>query len=96
MNIIGTLKPATPGQKYVTWREGKRQIRALLAKAKIKPVGTFRARKVNRNQFTLNVEGGGFVTATRQPNADVSIQTVEAVNAKELSAKLMADILAQG
>jgi len=96
MNIIGTLKAATPGQKYVTWREGKRQIRALLAKAKIKPEGTFRPRKINRDQFTLNVVGGGFVTATRKPNAEVSIQKIEPISAKELSAKLLADIMAQG
>ena len=91
---IGTLK-SSPESSSVVWKDGKRQIRALLKKAGIKPTGTFRQRKENRGEYALAVEGGS-VRAVRKPNADVTILKVKTISVENLSAAQLAAILAQG
>ena len=90
---IGSLK-SSPESSSVVWKDGKRQIRALLKKAGIKPTGTFRPRKENRGEYTLTVEGGS-VRAIRKPGADVTIQKVKTISVENLSAAQLAAILAQ-
>ena len=85
---IGTLK-SSPESSSVVWKDGKRQIRALLKKAGIKPTGTFRQRKENRGEYALAVEGGS-VRAVR------TIQKVKTISVENLSAAQLAAILAQG
>tara|TARA_Y100001963_G_scaffold120230_1_gene168026 strand:- start:720 stop:1019 length:300 start_codon:yes stop_codon:yes gene_type:complete len=47
--------------RYVSFSDGKRQIRAALKKAGIEALGHFRPRKTNRGQFSLAVTGGSIV-----------------------------------
>ena len=47
-----TLKP-DPRGNYVTWANGKRQIRAALKSIGWTAVGLFRARKENKNEFSI-------------------------------------------
>ena len=66
-----TLTPDTRGD-YVTWANGKRQIRTTLKAAGYKAVGLFRARKVNKNEFHIICvrENKTYAcTAQRKPNA---------------------------
>ena len=44
---------ADPRGGYVTWKDGKRQIRTALKSIGWKAVGLFRARKVNKNEFSI-------------------------------------------
>ena len=63
------LSPDARGN-YVTWAKGKRQVRGLLTQAGFKPVGLFRSRKENKNEFSILASKGGKtwrVTATRAP-----------------------------
>ena len=52
---------ANSNGRYVSFSDGKRQIRAALKKAGIEAIGTFRPRKTNRGQFSLAVTGGSIV-----------------------------------
>ena len=64
-----TLSPDARGN-YVTWAKGKRQVRGLLTQAGYKPVGLFRPRKENKNEFSILASKGGKtwrVTAMRAP-----------------------------
>ena len=66
-----TLAP-DPRGNYVTWANGKKQVRALLKAHGYKAVGLFRARKENKNEFSILAHKGGLafrVTAARKPNA---------------------------
>lgn len=57
---------------YVTWAQGKKQVRTLLKANGYKAVGTFRPRKENKNEFSIlaHRDGQAFrVTAARKPNA---------------------------
>ena len=92
---IGTLK-TTPNTSVVVWKDGKRQIRALLKKAGIKPTGFFRGRRDNSREFVLAIEGGGSVRASRNPGAFVTVHKVKTVSVDNLSAAQLAAILAQG
>ena len=47
-----TLTP-DPRGNYVTWAQGKKQVRAALRANGYKAVGLFRARKVNKNEFHI-------------------------------------------
>ena len=44
---------ADPRGNYVTWANGKRQIRTALKSIGWKAVGLFRARNVNKNEFSI-------------------------------------------
>ena len=66
-----TLAP-DPRGNYVTWAQGKKQVRALLKTNGYKAVGLFRMRKENKNEFAIlaHKDGQAFrVTAARKPNA---------------------------
>ena len=66
-----TLTP-DPRGNYVTWAQGKKQIRAALRANGYKAVGLFRARKVNKNEFhIICVRENKTYTCTvqRKPNA---------------------------
>ena len=65
-----------PRGNYVTWAGGKKQIRFALKHAGYKPVGTFRPRKENKNEFSIIAHKDGWayiVTAARKPNAPIAI-----------------------
>ena len=51
-NATITLEPC-PMTNYVTWANGKRQIRAALKSIGWTPVGLFRPRKENKNEFSI-------------------------------------------
>ena len=66
-----TLSP-DPRGNYVTWAQGKKQVRALLKAHGYRAVGLFRARKENKNEFSILAHKDGLdyrVTAARKPNA---------------------------
>ena len=44
---------ADPRGNYVTWANGKKQVRAALKAHGYKAVGLFRARKANKNEFHI-------------------------------------------
>jgi hypothetical protein len=94
MTVISTLK-ATPDQSTVSWRDGKRQIRAALKAAGVKAVGTFRPRKENRGEYVLSVEGGS-VRARRRVGGEIVVQKAQMIDVSTLSAKQLAAILAVG
>ena len=63
-----------PRGNYVTWKQGKKQVRGLLTQAGYKPVGLFRMRKENKNEFSILAHKDGHtyrVTATRIPGAEL-------------------------
>ena len=63
---------ADPRGNYVTWANGKKQVRAALKANGYKAVGLFRARKENKNEFSIlaHKDGHAFrVTVARKPNA---------------------------
>ena len=86
--------PTSEG-RYVTFNDGKRQIRAALKKAGIKPAGTFRPRKHNRSQFSLPVDGGSIV-ADRKVGAEIRFVPTVIKQWSDLSAAEQAAILAIG
>ena len=47
-----TLSP-DPRGNYVTWKDGKRQVRAAIKSIGWKAVGLFRPRKENKNEFSI-------------------------------------------
>ena len=51
-NATLTLTP-DPRGNYVTWAQGKKQIRAALKSIGWKAVGLFRPRKANKNEFSI-------------------------------------------
>ena len=51
-NATITLSP-DPRGNYVTWANGKKQIRAALKSIGWTPVGLFRPRKENKNEFSI-------------------------------------------
>jgi len=68
-----TLSPDARGN-YVTWAKGKRQVRGLLTQAGFKAVGLFRARKENKNEFSIMAQKEGIayrVTVSRIPGAEL-------------------------
>ena len=67
------LSPDARGN-YVTWAKGKRQVRGLLTQASFKAVGFFRARKENKNEFSIMAQKEGIayrVTVSRIPGAEL-------------------------
>ena len=74
-NDLFVLTP-DPRGNYVTWAQGKKQIRAALKMAGWKAVGLFRPRKVNKNEFhimaTDPMGNMHLITAARKPNAIIN------------------------
>jgi hypothetical protein len=69
--FLPKLRPtANSNGRYVSFNDGKRQIRAALKKAGIEAIGTFRPRNSNRSQFSLAVTGGSIV-ADRKVGAEM-------------------------
>ena len=74
-NSIEDLFTLTPDPRgdYVTWSQGKKQIRSALRIAGWKAVGTFRPRKVARNTFEIKATDpqGNLhtINAERKPGA---------------------------
>jgi len=69
--FLPKLRPtANSNGRYVSFNDGKRQIRAALKKAGIEAIGTFRPRNSNRSQFSLSVTGGSIV-ADRKVGAEM-------------------------
>ena len=62
-----------PRGNYVTWTNGKRQIRAALKSIGWRAMGTFRPRKANKNEFSIRAkdpQGNMFhIKCARKPNA---------------------------
>jgi len=79
MKVIGKLV-APAGLTYVTWKEGKHQIRAAIKAAGMTPIGTFRPRSVNRSQYSIKVSEDTYIIANRAPNADIQVTTVTVVD----------------
>ena len=91
--IIGFLK-AAEGKDYITWKEGKAQIRALLKAANIQATGTFRPRSVNRSQYSLPA-GDSFIVAQRKPGAEIRIEKIITESAADLDADTLTQIQQQ-
>ena len=74
MKVLGTLT-SSPDGPWVTFKQGKVEIRKVLRKAGFSRVSTFRPRSQNRQQFRIEVEledrTPGVVTAARKPGADI-------------------------
>lgn len=98
MNLTNLPKlsasPTSEG-RYVTFNDGKRQIREGLKKAGIKAAGTFRPRKYNRGQFSLPVDGGAIV-ADRKVGAEIRFVPTVIKQWSDLSDAEKAAILAVG
>ena len=71
-NTALTLTP-DPRGNYVTWANGKKQIRTAIKSIGWTAVGLFRPRKVNKNEFSIMAKdprGNMFhIKAVRKPNA---------------------------
>ena len=74
LSDIFTLTP-DPRGNYVTWANGKKQIRAALKTAGWKAVGTFRPRSKSRNEFSIMAKdpqgNAHHIKAERKPNAPI-------------------------
>ena len=72
-----TLDP-DPRGNYVTWANGKKQVRAALKSVNWKAVGLFRARKENKNEFWIQARDAQgilhIVTCARKPGATLMCQ----------------------
>jgi len=102
--VLGTLIPslqregAQAGQPstWVTFKDGKRQIRAILKTSAHPPTGSFRPRRVNRGELCIPVEGG-FVTASRKVGAEVIFNSSDTIRGLgDMSPEEMAAIVEQG
>jgi hypothetical protein len=94
-SIIGTLRTSV-NTSVVSWKDGKRQIRAAAKAAGIKlGAGTFRMRRENRGEYVLSFDGGS-VRARRKPGAEITVQRVQMISVDNLTAEQLAAILAQG
>ena len=63
---------ANAGTNYVTWAEGKKQVRSLLKAHGFMPVGLFRGRKEGKNEFCIQASKDSAmytVTVDRKPGA---------------------------
>ena len=89
---IGKLR-ANDGQKYVTWKNAKTQIREL-AKERGLELETFRPRSVNKNVLEVPLkDGAGVITAQRKPDALITV--VQQLDAEDISPELMEEIVSQ-
>ena len=96
--VLGTLTPslhrdgdmAGKPSTWVTFKDAKRQVRAILKTTSHTPTGSFRPRSINRGEVCIPV-AGGFVTANRKPGAEVvfnesTIRTVADMSPEEINA----------
>ena len=71
---------ADPRGNYVTWANGKKQVRAALKTVNWKAVGTFRMRKENKNEFWIQARDAQgilhIVTCARKPGATLMCQQI--------------------
>ena len=78
-NNIISLNP-DPRGNYVTWAAGKKQIRFALKHAGYKAHGLFRARKENKNEFSImctDKHGNMYhVKCDRKPGAIINITLI--------------------
>lgn len=96
---IGTLSHSTGTDGapagWVTFKDAKRQIRALIKAAGLTVGGnTFRPRRENRGELVIRVEGGS-VSARRKPGSAVVFNQLRS-GVGQFSAAELAAILAQG
>ena len=72
---------ADPRGDYVTWAQGKKQVRASLKSIGWKAVGLFRPRKENKNEFSIQARDPmgelHVVTVARKPLATFSFKSLE-------------------
>jgi hypothetical protein len=93
---FGTLKSSPgAGGAWVTFKDGKHQIRAALKRAKVTPIGTFRPRSANRGELLIPVEGGT-ITARRKPGAEIVFTRAIIKQVSELSPAELKAILEMG
>jgi len=92
---IGTLA-TTPERSVVTWAHGKRQVRAMLRAAAIKPAGFLRARRENSQEYVIGLECGGHARAERRPGGKVTVHRAKVVKVSDLTAEQIAAIVAAG
>jgi len=94
--FLPKLRPtANSNGRYVSFNDGKRQIRAALKKAGIEAIGTFRPRNSNRSQFSLAVTGGSIV-ADRKVGAEMVFVPAVIKQWSDLTDAEKAEILAVG
>ena len=86
--------PTSEG-RYVTFNDGKRQIRAALKKAGVAGVLTFRPRSANRAQFSIPVDGGS-VVVERKVGAKIRFVPAVVRQWSDLTPDQQAAILAVG
>jgi len=94
-STLGTLAP-TSGNGWVTWKDAKRQVRAIARKAGHKPTGFFRARRENRGELLIHIDGGGTISARRKIGGAVVFSGVVVKSVDDLTPEQLAAILAQG
>ena len=72
---------ADPRGDYVTWAKGKKQVRAALKTVNWTPVGLFRPRGENKNEFSIQArDAQGIlhrVTCARKPGATLLCQQLK-------------------
>ena len=91
-NILGTLS-RSPNGDWVTFKEAKHQVR-LLAKEKGHVIGLFRPRSHNKQALQVPLaDGSGVISVMRRVGAPVTV--TREVKASDISADLMAEIMAQ-
>lgn len=86
--------PTSEG-RYVTFSDGKRQIRAALKKAGVTGALTFRPRSANRAEFSIPVDGGSIV-ADRKVGAKIRFVPAVVRQWSDLTPEEQAAILAIG
>lgn len=86
---------ANSNGRYVSFSDGKRQIRAALKKAGIEALGHFRPRNANRSQFSLSVTGGSII-ADRKVGAEMVFVPAVIKQWSDLTPDEQAAILAIG
>jgi len=106
MQSLGTLA-CSPDRSFLTWKDAKRQIRTVCRLAQIKPVGFFRARRLNSGELMLTVEGGA-VSARRRTvksagragaaweGAEIMFTPFADVSVDDMSSDELAAIIAMG
>jgi len=95
MSLPKLSASAGSNSRYVSFSDGKRQIRSALKKAGIDAIGTFRPRKANRGQFSLSVTGGSII-ADRKVGAKMCFVPAIIKQWTDLTPKEQAAILAIG
>ena len=70
--VIGKLAPTRVGGKYVSFKDGKTQIRKLCNATGISLTRSlFRRRVENPNEFFIKTDTGGVIIVLRKPGAEI-------------------------